>query len=283
MLETTERSLIRFSFSHLIVATALMLCFLAYGILVPATLVLPVAHAEAPPLEIEQTASVDYTEAGPQITYEASVTNTGAEPLTGVLITDVLPSGASLLYFSDPDESGWSSSQRETDSGLVALWRSPKPLNPGQKATLVYVVSIPWESVQSAEVDKDLPVASAQGWTQSAAETAVPVTIDQSQAPTATPPPTDTPTPRPTATATLTPAPTASPTAAASPTAVPTATQTEAAPATAAAGEVVTQAAPQATPATSEAAGSAGIPTIVIIAVGVVVLVVIVVWLVTKK
>ena len=284
LLDSNERSLTRFSFSHLVVAAIIVLSFLVYGILDPTTPLQSVTHAEAPPLEIEQNATVDYTDSGPQITYEAYVTNKGAEPLTGVLITDVLPSGANLLYFSDPDESGWLSSQRETEAGNLVLWLSPKPLNSGQKATLVYVVSVPWQNIESAELDKGLPVASAEGWTQTAVEDAVAVSvpIDQSQAPTVTPTSTGTPTARPTATASATPESTTTSTAVHTPSPGPQMTRTEI---------VSTAASSETTPPTlisTPAAGAEGVtagipPFVMLIALIVVILLVVVLWLAAKK
>ena len=281
MLDINERPMTRFTFSHLIVAAALVLALFAVGVLSPSVPGLHIAHAEAPPLDIEQTATIDYTDAGPQITYEALITNRGTEPLTGVLITDVLPAGANLLYFSDPDKSGWLSSQRDTESGRMALWRSPKPLGPGQTATLVYAVSVPWTALDATELDKDIPVGSADGWTQTAEEESVVVAVDQTERPTPTPAPTDTPTSLPTATASNTPEPTVTSTTPSTPTPEPAATSA-ATPtaATIATSEPVLTSAPTVVTETTRA----GIPIeailIVIIAV---ILVVVIVWFIVRK
>ena len=281
-MDIKDRSLTRFRFSHLIAAAACILAVLAAGMLFPSASVLRVAHAEAPPLVIEQTATIDYTDAGPQITYEALITNRGTEPLTGVLITDVLPAGANLLYFSDPDKSGWLSSQRDTESGRMALWRSPKPLGPGQTATLVYAVSVPWTALDATELDKGIPVGSADGWTQTAEEESVVVAVDQTERPTPTPAPTDTPTPRPTATASNTPEPAVTSTAPSTSTPEPAATSVAATPTA----EIMATSTPPltSTPKVVTEPTGAGIPIeLIVIVIFAVILVAVAVWFTVRK
>ena len=268
-----------FRFSHRYSPFFIVVAFsLLYSMWMLAGVLAPVAHAESPPLKIEQKATVEYAESGPRITYETTVINEGTTPLTGVLITDVLPAQANLLYFSGSEGGNWLSTEK-TEAGRVAIWINQEPLEPGGMAQLTYVVEVPWQNVESADLDKDLPVAHADGWDETASQEIIGVTLDQTLAPTATPSMTPTPEPSPTSTPTVgitdTPTTTASPTTPVEPTEPVSATAQP---------ETTLTPPPTSPPAITPVEDNGTSATIVIvIAVVIAIILLIAVWLVLKK
>lgn len=251
--------------------SVLLVAFLAVAWI--AVMALPgLAAAADPPLQVKQTVAVEYTSSGPHITYEITITNQGSEPLPGVLITDVLPAGGSLLYFSSDGRERWSSTQGETPEGMVAIWRSDAPLAAGESARLRYTIQAP---PGTTTVVKDAPRVRAEGYDEIVSVETVSVAL--------TPAPTSTATTRPTA-------PASSPTAQAlilSPTIVatvapsPTAAATGTPPATVRVASTTSPVSPISTraPATS----SQSIPSIIFIGVAIVIGVAMLLLLVIRK
>ena len=220
---------------HIIVFIFLLLCFSNLLFLLwPATgfFNVPVVYAQVPPMRVEQTATVDYTPSGPQVTYETRIVNEGDRILSGILITDVLPPQATLLYFSNPEGANWLSTQKQVNQKNLLLWLNQEPFAPGSVVRLTYVVQVPPSSSDKIELKKGLPIVRADELGELSYPGQVSVLIDQSPRPRSivtneplllsTPAPFPTPTPRPTDT----PMPMASPPAVAdspetSPTVVP--------------------------------------------------------------
>ena len=150
-----------------------------------AVLAVPVSAAP-PPLQVKQTGAVEYTPSGPQITYQITITNQGSEPLSGVIVTDVLPAGSSLLYFSSSDGEQWSSTQGQTPEGPVALWRSEAPLPAGQSVHLRYTLSAPAGEVR---VSKVAPRARAEGFDETVLPETIVVPVTPMPTPTSAPQP----------------------------------------------------------------------------------------------
>jgi hypothetical protein len=269
---------------HHIVLMFLLLCFSnSLSFQWPATgfFNFPVVYAQVPPIRVEQTATVDYTPSGPQVTYETRIVNEGDRILSGILITDVLPPQATLLYFSNLEGTNWLSTQKEVNQRHLLLWLNQEPFAPGSVARLTYVVQIPPSSSGTMEIKKDLPIARADELGELSYPGQVSVLIDQSPRPRSietneplllsTPAPFPTPTPKPTDT----PMPAASPPAVAdSPETSPTVVLAQPSPTLA----------PTWTPLPIPVPEAAGQTFLVIPVLGVIVVVsATVIWLLSKK
>jgi uncharacterized repeat protein (TIGR01451 family) len=236
-----------------------------------------VVWAAEPSLLLKETADVQYMPAGPRISYEITLTNQGTLPLTGVVVSDTLPTGAALLYFATPDGGKWSSTQRSTTDGPVALWVNDAPLDPGQSVRLTYVVQLTWKDAPPGRIQKRTAIARA-GETESSPVQDIVTALMIDPTPTQLPSPTSAPTltpalPPPTETATLVPSPV--PTLETEkPTLTPNITSSPAQPAT-------LTSVPAA--ASSAALPDSGAPWLVYIIILIVVVVAVILWLVMKK
>jgi uncharacterized repeat protein (TIGR01451 family) len=202
----------------------LVLSVVVIGLLVAMPLIPSVVEAQSPPLTISKSASPDPIVAGDELTYIITITNTGHEPLGGVLMTDAVPRHTTFVLASGRGGDWWMQKPRPGEPGEI-LWRHNGPLVPGQVSSLHFVVR--------TETSKAEPIVSqgcrviAEGWDTMVSE---PVTTEV-LLPTPTPkplptpvPPTATPLPTPVPpTATPTPGPTpVPPTTRPSPTSLPT-------------------------------------------------------------
>jgi uncharacterized repeat protein (TIGR01451 family) len=159
-----------------------------------------VVWAAEPLLALKETADVQYMPAGPRISYVITLTNQGTMPLTGVVVSDTLPAGATLLYFATPDGGKWSSTQRSTANGPVALWVNEAPLLSGQSARLTYVVQLTWKDAPPGRIEKRTAIArAAEAESSPAQDTVTALMIDPTptQLPSPTSAPALTPTPPP--------------------------------------------------------------------------------------
>jgi uncharacterized repeat protein (TIGR01451 family) len=140
-----------------------LFAILIVGLAAVSVLLVPVARAAAPTLLLKENADVRYTPAGPRITYDITLANQGIVPLSGVVVSDTLPTGASLLYFANAEAGKWLSTQRDTSEGRVALWLNQDSLSVGQSVTLTYVVQFTWKEAPSGKIEKRTAIARADG------------------------------------------------------------------------------------------------------------------------
>jgi uncharacterized repeat protein (TIGR01451 family) len=204
----------------LALSVAVIGAVLASILLVAMPLVPSTVEAQSPPLAISKSASPDPIAAGEELTYIITITNTSHVPLTGVMMTDVVPGHTTFVMVSGRGGDWWMQTPSLGGQGEM-VWKLDGPLAPGQVSHLRFVVR--------AETTNTEPIVSqgcrvmAEGWDTMVSE---PVTTQVLlPTPTPTPLPTPMPTPLPTSalpTATPTPGPTpVLPTARPSPTLLP--------------------------------------------------------------
>jgi uncharacterized repeat protein (TIGR01451 family) len=202
----------------------LALSAVVIGLLVAMPLIPSVVEAQSPPLTISKSASPDPIVAGNELTYIIIITNTGHVPLTGVVMTDMVPRHTTFVLVSGWGSDWWMQTPSLERQGEI-VWRHNGSLSPGQVSRLRFVVR--------AEATNAEPIVSqgcrvmAEGWntmvsepvtTQVLLPTPTPTPLSPPMPPTATPPPTPVP---PTATPTPGPTP-VPPTASPLPTFLPT-------------------------------------------------------------
>ena len=204
---------------------------LALVLLVAMPLIPSTVEAQGPPLAISKSAHPDPVVAGEELTYFITITHTGHVPLTGVVMTDVVPGHTTFVLVSGRGGDWWMQTPPLGEQGEI-VWKLDGPLASGQVSHLRFVVR--------TEANNAEPIVSqgcrvmTEGWDTMVSETVTTQVLLPT--PTATPlptpvPPTATPLPTPVSpTATPTPGPTpVPPTARPSPTFSPTSQKDDAA------------------------------------------------------
>jgi uncharacterized repeat protein (TIGR01451 family) len=170
--------------------------FVAMRLIVPSAV-----EAQSPPLTISKSASPDPVVAGNELTYLITITNTGHVPLTGMVMTDVVPSHTTFVLVSGQGGDWWMQTPSLGGYGEI-VWKLDGPLAPDQVSHLRFVVR--------AETTNAEPIVSqgcrvmTKGWdamvseavtTQVLLPTPTPTPLPMPVPPTATPAPDPTPVP----------------------------------------------------------------------------------------
>lgn len=180
-------------------------------LLVAMPLIPSAAEAQGPPLVVSKSASPDPVVAGGELTYIVTITNTGHEPLTGVMMTDVVPRHTTFVLVSGQGGNWWMQTPPLGGQGEIT-WKLDGPLAPDQISHLRFVVRT--EATNAEPIVSQVCRVMAEGWDAIVGE----AVTTQVLSPTPTPLPTPVP-------AMVTPAPGPTPvppTARLSPTFLPT-------------------------------------------------------------
>jgi uncharacterized repeat protein (TIGR01451 family) len=197
---------------------------LALILLVAISIVPSAVEAQSPPLAISKSASPDPVVTGEELTYIITITHTGHDPLTGVVMTDVVPRDTTFVLASGRGGDWWMRTPPLGGQGEI-VWKLDGPLVPDQVSHLRFVVRV--EATNAEPIVSQGCQVMAEGWDTMVSEvvTTQVLLTSPTPAPLAAPvPPTATPVPTSVSpTAIPTPGPTpVPPTAKLSPTFSPT-------------------------------------------------------------
>lgn len=193
-------------------------------LLVAVRLIPSAVEAQSPPLAISKSASPDPVVAGQELTYIITITNTGHVPLTGVMVTDVVPQYTTFVLASGRGGDWWMQTPPLGGQGEI-MWKLDGPLVPDQVSHLRFVVRA--ETMSAEPIVSQGCRVMAEGWDAMVSEAVTTRVLLPIPTPTPLPtpaPPTPTPLPTPVSpTAISTPGPTpVPPIAKPSPTFLPT-------------------------------------------------------------
>ena len=195
---------------HLALSAVVISIVLALVLFVAMSIIPSAVEAQGPPLTVSKSASPDPVVAGEELTYMVTITNTGREPLTGGMMTDVVPRHTRFILVSGRGGNWWMQTPSLGGQGEI-LWKLDGSLAPDQVSHLRFVVR--------AEMTNAEPIVSqgcrvmAEGWDAIVSEAVTTEVLLPTPTPMLLPTPVPpTPTPLPTL---------ASPTIAPGPTLVP--------------------------------------------------------------
>lgn len=166
--------------------------------LVAMPLVPSAVEAQSPPLVISKSAGPDPVMVGEELTYIITITNTGHVPLTGVVMTDVVPGYTTFVLVSGRGGDWWMQTPPLGGQGEI-VWKLDGPLIPDQVSHLRFVVRV--EATEAEAIVSQGCRVMAEGWDAMVSEAVTTQVLLPAPTPTPLPtpvPPTATPTPGPT-------------------------------------------------------------------------------------
>ena len=118
-------------------------------------------EAESPPLTLGKSVSPDPVVAGEELTYVVTITNTGRVPLSGVVMTDVVPRGTTFVLVSGWGGDWWMQTPPMGGQGEI-VWRHDGPVAPAQVSRLRFVVQV--EATNAEPIFSQGCRIMAEGW-----------------------------------------------------------------------------------------------------------------------
>lgn len=99
------------------------------------------AHAQQPAgLRLDKRADADQVSPGSRLSFILTLTNEGADELTGLVVRDATPAGT--VFFGAAGSRDWRIIAPQQGQAGNVEWQSTGPLGPGQSATLRLVVTV---------------------------------------------------------------------------------------------------------------------------------------------
>jgi uncharacterized repeat protein (TIGR01451 family) len=133
-----------------------------------------VTHAQQPDeLQLEKRPSASLVSPGNQLSLILTLTNNGADALTGLVVTDVTPAGTVFLGATGPRS--WAITTPDQNAIGKITWRNTERLGRGQRAELKLLVSVRADTV--GPVASPGFTAQAKGWDKSLTSPAVAVEV----------------------------------------------------------------------------------------------------------
>jgi uncharacterized repeat protein (TIGR01451 family) len=124
---------------HLALSVVVISIVLALVLFATMPIIPSAVEAQGPPLTVSKSASPDPVVAGEELTYIITITNTGREPWTGVVMTDVVPRHTTFVLVSGRGGDWWMQTPSSLGRGEI-LWKLDGSLAPGEVSHLRFVV-----------------------------------------------------------------------------------------------------------------------------------------------
>ncbi len=91
-------------------------------------------------LALEQRVDVNSASPGDRLTFTLILTNTGSQPLTGLMVSDMTPTGT--VFFGASGPRSWMITTPLQDRSGDAIWRNTAAVQPNERVELQLIVTV---------------------------------------------------------------------------------------------------------------------------------------------